>query len=159
MNSKLRTGIGIDAHQFGDSGPLALAGLVWPETKKLVGHSDGDAAAHAICDAVLSACQLGDVGSFFGIDKPEMAGASGREMITQIRDFLAKRSGFVIHNVAVQIIGNAPNIQSRREEAQIVLTESLGAPVSVSGTTSDAMGFTGRGEGICAIATALVQIP
>ncbi len=158
MNSKLRTGIGIDAHQFGDSGPLALAGLVWPETKKLVGHSDGDAAAHAICDAVLSACQLGDVGSFFGVDKPEIAGISGSEMITHVRDFVTKK-GFVINNVAVQIIGNAPNISSRRDEAQAALTKSLGAPVSVSGTTSDAMGFTGRGEGVSAIATALVQIP
>ena len=158
MNSKLRTGIGIDAHQFGESGPLALAGLAWPETKKLVGHSDGDAAAHAICDAVLSACQLGDVGSFFGVDKPEMAGASGVEMITKVRDFVVEK-GFVINNVAVQIIGNTPNISSRRDEAQLVLSKSLGAPVSVSGTTTDAMGFTGRGEGICAIATALVQIP
>jgi 2-C-methyl-D-erythritol 2,4-cyclodiphosphate synthase len=158
LNSKLRTGIGIDAHQFGESGPLALAGLAWPETKKLVGHSDGDAAAHAICDAVLSACQLGDVGSFFGVDKPEMAGASGVEMITKVRDFVVEK-GFVINNVAVQIIGNTPNISSRRDEAQLVLSKSLGAPVSVSGTTTDAMGFTGRGEGICAIATALVQIP
>ncbi|CAB4642129.1 unannotated protein [freshwater metagenome] len=158
MNSKLRTGIGIDAHQFGDSGPLALAGLVWPETKKLVGHSDGDAAAHAICDAVLSACQLGDVGSFFGVDKPETAGISGCEMIKQVRDFVVKK-GFEINNVAVQIIGNTPNISSRRDEAQLVLTESLGAPVSVSGTTTDLMGFTGRGEGVSAIATAMVQIP
>lgn len=158
MNSKLRTGIGTDAHQFGDSGPLALAGLVWPETKKLVGHSDGDAAAHAICDAVLSACQLGDVGSFFGVDKPEMAGISGSEMITQVRDFVSKK-GFVINNVAVQIIGNAPHISSRRDEAQAALSKSLGAPVSVSGTTTDSMGFTGRGEGVSAIATALVQIP
>lgn len=158
MNSKLRTGIGIDAHQFGESGPLALAGLSWPETKKLVGHSDGDAAVHAICDAVLSACQLGDVGSFFGVDKPEMAGASGVEMMTKVRDFVVEK-GFVINNVAVQIIGNTPNISSRRDEAQLVLSKSLGAPVSVSGTTTDAMGFTGRGEGICAIATALVQIP
>ena len=96
MNSKLRTGIGVDAHQFGDSGPLALAGLSWPETKKLVGHSDGDAAAHAICDAVLSACQLGDVGSFFGVDKPEMAGASGVVMISAVRDFVTAK-GFAIN--------------------------------------------------------------
>ena len=158
MNSKLRTGIGVDAHQFGDSGPLAFAGLVWPETKKLVGHSDGDAAAHAICDAVLSACQLGDVGSFFGVDKPEMAGASGVVMISAVKDFVVAK-GFVINNVAVQIVGNSPNISSRRQEAQDVLTKALGAPVSIAGTTSDAMGFTGRGEGVYAIATALVQIP
>jgi 2-C-methyl-D-erythritol 2,4-cyclodiphosphate synthase len=158
LNSKIRTGIGIDAHQFGESGPLALAGLNWPETHKLVGHSDGDAAAHAICDAVLSACQLGDVGSFFGVDKPEMAGISGVEMITKVRNFVVEK-GFVINNVAVQIVGNKPNISLRRDEAQLVLSKSLGAPVSISGTTTDAMGFTGRGEGICAIATALVQIP
>jgi 2-C-methyl-D-erythritol 2,4-cyclodiphosphate synthase len=158
LNSKLRTGIGVDAHQFGDSGPLALAGLVWPETKKLVGHSDGDAAAHAICDAVLSACQLGDVGSFFGVDKPEMAGASGTAMISAVKDFVVAK-GFVINNVAVQIVGNSPNVSSRRQEAQDVLTKALGAPVSIAGTTSDAMGFTGRGEGVYVIATALVQIP
>jgi 2-C-methyl-D-erythritol 2,4-cyclodiphosphate synthase len=158
LNSKLRTGIGVDAHQFGDSGPLALAGLVWPETKKLVGHSDGDVVSHAICDAVLSACQLGDVGRFFGVDKPEMAGASGVAMISAVRDFVTAK-GFVVNNTAVQIVSNSPNISSRRQEAQDVLTKALGAPVSIAGTTSDAMGFTGRGEGVYAIATALVQIP
>jgi 2-C-methyl-D-erythritol 2,4-cyclodiphosphate synthase len=158
LNSKLRTGIGIDAHQFGESGPLALAGLYWPEVPKLIGHSDGDAVAHAICDAVLSACQQGDIGSFFGVDRPEMSGASGVAMIIQVRDFVLEK-GFVINNVSVQIVVNSPNISSRRDEAQLALSESLGAPVSVAGTTSDAMGFTGRGEGVYAIATALVQIP
>lgn len=158
MISKLRTGVGVDAHQFGDSGPCALAGLLWDEAPRLVGHSDGDAAVHALCDAVLSACQLGDVGSFFGVDKPDMAGASGVAMIVRVRDFVTGK-GFVINNVSLQIVGNQPKINTRRDEAQKVLSDALGAPVSVAATTSDQMGFTGRGEGIYVIANALVQAP
>jgi 2-C-methyl-D-erythritol 2,4-cyclodiphosphate synthase len=156
--SKLRTGVGVDAHQFGDSGPCSLAGLQWPDTPRLLGHSDGDAAVHALCDAVLSACQLGDVGSFFGVDKPEMAGATGVAMIVKLRDFVTAK-GFVINNVALQIVGNQPKITARRDEAQTVLSYALGAPVSVAATTSDQMGFTGRGEGIYVIANALVIAP
>ena len=154
----MRTGIGIDAHQFDGSGPCFLAGLSWEETPRLLGHSDGDAAAHAICDAILSACQFGDIGSFFGVDKPEMAGANGLAMIKQVRDFVAS-NGFVINNVALQIVGNKPKINMRRQEAQTVLSDALGAPVSVAATTSDEMGFTGRGEGIYVIANALVVAP
>jgi 2-C-methyl-D-erythritol 2,4-cyclodiphosphate synthase len=156
--SKLRTGVGVDAHKFGDRGPCSLAGLQWPETPRLLGHSDGDAAVHALCDAVLSACQLGDVGSFFGVDSPEMAGASGVAMIEKLRDFVTAK-GFVINNVSLQIVGNQPKITPRRDEAQKVLSDALGAPVSVAATTSDQMGFTGRGEGIYVIANALVQAP
>ena len=156
--SKLRTGVGVDAHKFGESGPCSLAGLQWPETPRLLGHSDGDAAVHALCDAVLSACQLGDVGTLFGVDKPEMAGVSGVAMISTLREFVTSK-GFVINNVALQIVGNQPKITARREEAQLVLSQALGAPVSVAATTSDQMGFTGRGEGIYVIANALVQIP
>ena len=156
--SKLRTGVGVDAHKFGDSGPCSLAGLQWPETPRLLGHSDGDAAVHALCDAVLSACQLGDVGTLFGVDKPEMAGVSGVAMISTLLEFVTSK-GFVINNVALQIVGNQPKINARREEAQLVLSQALGAPVSVAATTSDQMGFTGRGEGIYVIANALVQIP
>ena len=156
--SKLRTGVGVDAHKFGDSGPCSLAGLQWPETPRLLGHSDGDAAVHALCDAVLSACQLGDVGTLFGVDKPEMAGVSGVAMISTLREFVTSK-GFVINNVALQIVGNEPKITARREEAQLVLSQALGAPVSVAATTSDQMGFTGRGEGIYVIANALVQTP
>ena len=156
--SKLRTGVGVDAHKFGDSGPCSLAGLQWPETPRLLGHSDGDAAVHALCDAVLTACQLGDVGTLFGVDKPEMAGVSGVAMISTLREFVTSK-GFVINNVALQIVGNQPKITARREEAQLVLSQALGAPVSVSATTSDQMGFTGRGEGIYVIANALVQTP
>ena len=156
--SKLRTGVGVDAHKFGESGPCSLAGLQWPETPRLLGHSDGDAAVHALCDAVLSACQLGDVGTLFGVDKPEMAGVSGVAMISTLREFVTSK-GFVINNVALQIVGNQPKITARREEAQLVLSQALGAPVSVAATTSDQMGFTGRGEGIYVIANALVQTP
>lgn len=158
MISKLRTGVGVDAHQFGDTGPCALAGLQWSDAPRLVGHSDGDAAVHALCDAVLSACQLGDIGTFFGVDTPEMAGASGIAMIEKLRDFVTAK-GFVINNVSLQIVGNQPKIISRRDEAQKVLSAALGAPVSVSATTSDQMGFTGRGEGIYVIANALVIAP
>ena len=158
MISKLRTGVGVDAHQFSETGPCALAGLQWPDAPRLVGHSDGDAAAHALCDAVLSACQLGDVGTFFGVDTPEMAGASVIAMIEELRDFVTAK-GFVINNVALQIVGNQPKITPRRDEAQQVLSAALGAPVSVSATTSDQMGFTGRGEGIYVIANALVIAP
>ena len=156
--SKLRTGVGVDAHKFGESGPCSLAGLQWPETPRLLGHSDGDAAVHALCDAVLSACQLGDVGTLFGVDKPEMAGVSGVAMISTLREFVTSK-GFVINNVALQIVGNQPKITARREEAQVVLSQALGAPVSVAATTSDQMGFTGRGEGIYVIANALVHTP
>ena len=154
----MRVGVGVDAHQFGDQAPCSLAGLQWPDTPRLVGHSDGEAAVHALCDAVFSACQLGDVGSFFGVDKPEMAGATGVVMIQKLREFVRSK-GFIINNVALQIVGNQPKIISRRDEAQKVLSDALGAPVSVSATTSDQMGFTGRGEGIYVIANALVQVP
>jgi 2-C-methyl-D-erythritol 2,4-cyclodiphosphate synthase len=156
--SKLRTGIGVDAHQFGDSGPCSLAGLQWSDAPRLVGHSDGDAAVHALCDAVLSACNLGDIGTFFGVDTPEMAGATGIAMIEKLRTFVMAK-GFVINNVSLQIVGNQPKITPRRDEAQKVLSDALGAPVSVAATTSDQMGFTGRGEGIYVIATALVLAP
>jgi len=156
--SKLRTGIGVDAHQFGDSGPCSLAGLQWPDAPRLLGHSDGDAAVHALCDAVLSACNLGDIGTFFGVDTPEIAGATGVAMIEKLRTFVTTK-GFVINNVSLQIVGNQPKITPRRAEAQKVLSDALGAPVSVAATTSDQMGFTGRGEGIYVIATALVLAP
>jgi 2-C-methyl-D-erythritol 2,4-cyclodiphosphate synthase len=154
----MRTGVGVDAHQFGDSAPCSLAGLQWPDAPRLVGHSDGDAAVHALCDAVLSACQLGDVGTFFGVDTPEMAGVTGIAMIEKLRDFVTAK-GFVINNVALQIVGNQPKITPRRDEAQKLLSDALGAPVSVAATTSDQMGFTGRGEGIYVIANALVIAP
>ena len=153
-----RTGVGVDAHKFSSEGPCKLAGLEWPEAKRLDGHSDGDAAVHALCDAILSAAGLGDVGSVFGIDKPEWKGASGVAMIAHLRSLTDSKS-IVINNVSLQIVGNAPKISKRRDEAQQVLSEALGAPVTIGATTTDTMGFTGRGEGVFVIATALVQLP
>jgi 2-C-methyl-D-erythritol 2,4-cyclodiphosphate synthase len=132
--------------------------LIWPEAKRLEGHSDGDAAAHALCDAVLSAAGLGDVGTVFGIDEPEWKGASGIEMIKHLRQLIDSKS-IKISNVSLQIVGNSPKISKRRDEAQQVLSEALGAPVTIGATTTDTMGFTGRGEGVFVIANALVQLP
>ena len=150
-----RTGVGVDAHQFGDEGPCALAGLAWPQSRRLVGHSDGDAAVHALCDAVLSACQLGDIGELFGTDRPEWKGASGISMVHFLKKFV-EENNFRIGNVSLQIVGNEPKIGPRRAEAQAVLSEALGAPVSISATTTDGMGFTGRSEGVFVMASALV---
>ena len=158
MISQLRTGVGIDAHQFGDAGPCLLAGLSWPGVRRLVGHSDGDAAIHAICDALLSATQMGDVGTVFGIDKPEWAGASGTAMLAHVHQLLEAKN-FRINNVSVVIVGNEPKIGPRRFEAQEILSKILSAPVSISATTTDGMGFTGRGEGVSVTATALVIAP
>ena len=157
---KLRTGVGVDAHKFSTdaSGPCALAGLEWPDTNRLEGHSDGDAAVHALCDAVLAAAGIGDVGQVFGIDKPEWKGASGLKMIENLRSLISEKS-IAINNVSIQIVGNAPKISKRREEAQQVLSNALGAPVTIGATTTDTMGFTGRGEGVFVIANALVRLP
>ena len=135
-----------------------MAGLIWPDANRLEGHSDGDAAVHALCDAVLSAAGLGDVGQVFGIDKPEWKGATGAEMIKHLRQLIESKS-ITISNVSLQIVGNKPKISSRRAEAETLLSESLGAPVTIGATTTDNMGFTGRGEGVFVIANALVQLP
>ncbi|MFM8921308.1 MAG: 2-C-methyl-D-erythritol 2,4-cyclodiphosphate synthase [Candidatus Nanopelagicaceae bacterium] len=153
-----RVGVGVDAHKFADSGPCALAGLIWPESNRLEGHSDGDAAVHALCDAVLSAAGMGDVGQVFGIDKPEWQGASGLSMIQHLRKLIEGKS-ISISNVSIQIVGNNPKISKRRSEAESVLSEALGAPVTIGASTTDTMGFTGRGEGVFVIANALVQLP
>ena len=158
MNSNYRTGIGFDAHQVGQERPCQLAGLTWPESARLVGHSDGDVAVHAICDAILSACQLGDLGDLFGVDQEQWKGASGLTMLNHLREYVTGLK-FTIVNASVQIIGNEPKIRVRRDEAQRVLSEALEAPVSVSATTTDHLGFTGRGEGVAAIASALVIAP
>ena len=155
-SSEFRTGVGVDAHAFAEGRELWLAGLHWPNEVGVAGHSDGDVAAQAISDALFAAGQLGDLGSNFGTDKPEYAGASG---VTLLKETMQKISsaGYSISNVTVQIIGNRPKLTSRRSEAIATLSTALGgANVSVLATTTDGMGLTGEGRGIAAIASALL---
>ena len=145
----------MDTHGFDPSAELWLAGLRWPGEDGLAGHSDGDAVAHAVTDALLSACGLGDIGEVFGTSDPRFVGAHGEVFLVETRR-LVQSAGFSIGNVSVQLVGNRPKFAPRRREAEELLTRILGAPVSISATTTDGLGFTGRGEGIAAIATALV---
>ena len=155
---QIRVGIGTDAHAFSAdaSRKLWLAGLLWENEIGVDGHSDGDVAAHAICDALLAAANLGDLGSNFGVSEPKYAGASGATFLAETL-IKVNAAGFAIGNVSVQIVGNRPKIGARRSEAIAALSNALnGAPVSVSATSTDGLGFTGEGKGLSAIATALI---
>ena len=150
------TGVGVDAHAFGQGRELWLAGLHWPDEVGVDGHSDGDVAAHAICDALFAATGLGDLGSNFGTSRPEYAGASGAQLLKESY-LLISNAGFSISHVSVQIIGNRPRIGARRTQAIATISAALGgAEVAILATTTDGMGLTGEGKGIAAIASALV---
>jgi len=155
-STSFKTGVGVDAHHFESGRPLWLAGLLWPDQDGVEGHSDGDVAAHAICDALFAASGLGDLGTNFGTNKPEYAGASGVTLLKETF-VLVENAGYKISHVSVQVIGNRPKIGSRRIEAIAALSQALdGAEVALLATTTDGMGLTGEGKGIAAIASALI---
>lgn len=156
MSAQIRVGTGVDVHAYDAASPLWLAGLEWPGEPGLSGHSDGDAVCHAIVDALLSAAGLGDIGSLVGVDEPGTQGAASTGFVTQALARLAEH-GWRPVNVSAQIVGNRPRFSPRRDEAQERLTALVGAPVSLSATTTDRLGFTGRGEGVAVIATALIE--
>ena len=151
----LRVGTGVDVHAYDDAAPLWLGGLYWSGEPGLAGHSDGDAVLHAICDALLSAAGLGDLGSRFGTADPRFADAAS-ELFVRETLALVRGAGFEVVNVAVQIVAARPKIAPRRSELEARLSTLVGAPVTIGATTTDGLGFTGRAEGVAALATALL---
>lgn len=153
----MRIGLGVDVHRFSqdENRMMNLACLEWPGVIGCDGHSDADVAAHAVCDALLSAAGLGDLGSVFGVDDQRWANASGSTLLNHVGELIAQ-AGYRPINVSVQIMGNRPRLSERRAEAEAAMSKVVGAPVSVSATTTDGLGLTGRGEGLAAIATVLL---
>ena len=157
LPAEYRTGVGVDVHRFTDDAnkPLFLGGVEWPGERGLDGHSDGDAVAHAIVDALLAAAGMGDIGSNFGVDRPEFAGASGQVFLTATVAKLAE-VGFKVVNVSVQIVGNRPKVGPNRAATEAELSRLVAAPVTVGATTTDGLGFLGNSEGVAAVANALL---
>jgi 2-C-methyl-D-erythritol 4-phosphate cytidylyltransferase/2-C-methyl-D-erythritol 2,4-cyclodiphosphate synthase len=157
VEAQTLTGIGTDTHRFTDNPhkKLYLGTVEWPGERGLDGHSDGDAVSHAIVDALLSAAGLGDIGSNFGVDRPEFAGANGSVFLIETKKMLTER-GFEIGNISVQIVANRPKVAPHRERTESALSEILGCPVSLTATTTDGLGFLGNSEGVAAVASALV---
>jgi 2-C-methyl-D-erythritol 2,4-cyclodiphosphate synthase len=152
----LRVGIGVDAHRFEDGVPLVLGGVAFESPRGLAGHSDGDVVTHALIDAVLGAAGLGDIGSLFPSDSSTPVGISSldllRDAVARVRD-----AGYAVLNADCVLIGEQPRIADSRSELSDALSAVVGAPVNVRATTTDGLGFTGRGEGLAAQAVALVE--